>query len=225
MCNSIFPFSRSAMESCTAEVSLLDVGNENLRGHELGRWCSALSSSSQCLHLSLALEITQRKQQKNLATHTYTHTHTRVCVCRMYTFVCVCFEVVIRLWRWCLCIEGSCPVCQRALSATLFSDKASVKGLTPTGHGCWGRVVVRGEQQQQLSSCLALPAEKRLSEPPSPLLRLVDSPTITQEGHIWPYLSMCTAGMQHTPVSSKKKKKALRHQVCWNHKIGKLLKI
>ena len=89
----------------------------------------------------LSSENHTKKTADKTALLTHTRANTRVCVCRMRTFVCVCLEVVIRLWRWCLCIEGSCPVCQRALSATLFSDKASVKGLTPTGHGCWGRVV------------------------------------------------------------------------------------
>lgn len=51
-----------------------------------------------------------------------------------------------------LCTEGSGPVCQRALLATLFSDKALVKGLTPVGHGCWGSGGRGGQQQQQYSS-------------------------------------------------------------------------
>lgn len=136
----------------------------------------------------------------------------RACMCVFAgcTHLCVCLGVVIRLWRWCLCIEGSCPVCQRALSATLFSDKASVKGLTPTGHGCRRRVVGGGEQQQQqqrLSSCLVLPAEKRLSEPPSPLLRLVDSLHRHPGGRPYLTLSQHVHSWHATHTSSCKQKK------------------
>lgn len=54
--------------------------------------------------------------------------------------------LMTRPGRWCLSVKRSCPACQRALSATLFSDKALVKELTPAGHGCWG-----GRKQQQHS--------------------------------------------------------------------------
>lgn len=82
--------------------------------------------------------------------------------------VCVWLRLVSRLWRWRLYIEGSCPVCQRALSATLFSDKALVKGLTPTGHGCWGERAAAALQTYS-------PAGGGYLSPPSPLLRLADT--------------------------------------------------
>lgn len=64
-----------------------------------------------------------------------------------------------------------------------------------------------GGQQQQLSSCLASPAERGY------LNHLVGSSgwsipsTATQgEGHIRPYLNMCTADVQHTPIPAKPRK-------------------
>lgn len=93
-----------------------------------------------------------------------------MCVCRAFTCVCVCvyLGMVTKLRRLRLYIEGSCPACQRALLATLFSDKAAVKGLTPTGHGCWG-----GERSSHTPALLA--CRRKLSQPPSPLLRPADT--------------------------------------------------
>lgn len=96
------------------------------------------------------------------------------------THVCL-FRDVMRLWRWCLYIEGSCPVCQRALLATLISDKALLKGFTPTGHGCWG-------EESSSSSPATLACRRRLSEPPSPLLRLVNTLHHHLQGR--PYLTL-----------------------------------
>lgn len=108
----------------------------------------------------------------------------------------------MRLQRWRLYIEGSCPVCQRALSATLFSDKALVKGLTPTGHGCWG-----GERASVALQPYSPAGRGYLSHQVHSSDRSIPSTTSTTtqgEGHIRPYLSVCTAALQHTQVEPGK---------------------
>lgn len=65
-------------------------------------------------------------------------------------------------------IEGSCPACQRALSATLFSDKALVKGLTPAGHGCWGGGGGGGYQQHSRPTRLQESTPRAGRYPPTP---------------------------------------------------------
>lgn len=128
------------------------------------------------------------------------------------------------LWgqgRWRLYIEGSCPVCQRALSATLFSDKALVKGLTPTGHGCWG-----GESSSSTPDLLA--CRRRLSQPPSPLLGLANTlhrnhrhprgrPYLTLSQHVRSCLSTHTHTARKQPfVESvgKRQNRQHREKVC-----------
>ena len=149
-----------------AELFLLEMDSESLIGRERGRWRSALASSSQCLCLSLALCSNSKITQKTTLALVWCHTWAYAECVDLH--VCVKLRLVMRPWRWRLYIEGSCPVCQRALSATLFSDKALVKGLTPTGHGCWG-----GESSSSTPDLLA--CRRRLSQPPSPLLRLADT--------------------------------------------------
>lgn len=109
------------------------------------------------------------------------------------------------------CILRGLVQCQRALSATLFPDKAVVKGLTPAGHGCWGERAAAALQTYSpagggyLSHLVHSSGWRILST------------TTHREGHFWPYHSICTAVYQHTHTHKtnnlswrvKKKKKHL----------------
>lgn len=123
------------------------------------------------------------------------------------------------------CGGGACVLrglvrCQRALSATLFPDKAVVKGLTPAGHGCWG-----GESSSSTPDLLA--CRRRLSQPPSPLLRLADTlhhhpqgrPFLTLSQHLHSCLSTHTHTKQTTFHGELKKKETSRN---WRHSLVSL---
>lgn len=122
----------------------MEINGEKLTGCKGGRWRSAV------LYLCLALCSNSTK-----AVDKYWPS----CVAIQDRMQNLC-TLMTRPGRWCLSVKRSCPACQRALSATLFSDKALVKELTPAGHGCWG-----GESSSSTPDLLA--CRSRLSQPPS----------------------------------------------------------
>lgn len=173
-------------------------------GHEQGRWYSTFSSRSHCLCLSSGLF--KPKKKKNTPAKTTPdlarcRTRAERSVRSPCVWVRMCLGLATGLWMWCSYIEESCPVCQRALSATLFSDKALVKGLTPAGHGCWGERAAAalqthspagGDYLSHLVHSSGWPTSSTTTSSPG-------------EGHIWPYLGMRVAVYQHTVVEPLKK--------------------
>lgn len=120
------------------------------------------------------------------------------------------------------CILRGLVQCQRALSATLFPDKAVVKGLTPAGHGCWGERAAAALQTYSPAGGGYLSHLVHSSG------WWILSTTTHREGHFWPYHSICTAVYQHTHthktnnlswrVKKKKNISKLAAQPCqsWN---------
>lgn len=160
---------------------------------------------------SVKPKIAQTKQQINM------------CV-RMLTYSAVCASLqsrlLTRLWRWRLYIEGSCPVSEGPFGYSLPRQSC---GEGAHSSRTW---LLGGESSSSTPDLLA--CRRRLSQPPSPLLRLADTlhhhpqgrPFLTLSQHLHSCLSTHTHTQNKQPfMESLKKKKTSQN---WRHSLVSL---
>lgn len=119
-------------------------------------------------------------------------------------------RLLTRLWRWRLYIEGSCPVSEGPFGYSLPRQSC---GEGVHSSRTW---LLGGESSSSTPDLLA--CRRRLSQPPSPLLRLADTlhhhpqgrPFLTLSQHLHSCLSTHTHTQNKQPfMESLKKKKHL----------------
>lgn len=120
-------------------------------------------------------------------------------------------RLLTRLWRWRLYIEGSCPVSEGPFGYSLPRQSC---GEGAHSSRTW---LLGGESSSSTPDLLA--CRRRLSQPPSPLLRLADTlhhhpqgrPFLTLSQHLHSCLSTHTHTQNKQPfMESLKKKKHLK---------------
>lgn len=130
-------------------------------------------------------------------------------------------RLLTRLWRWRLYIEGSCPVSEGPFGYSLPRQSC---GEGAHSSRTW---LLGGESSSSTPDLLA--CRRRLSQPPSPLLRLADTlhhhpqgrPFLTLSQHLHSCLSTHTHTQNKQPFMESLKKKnisKLAAQPCqsWN---------